>query len=138
MDALVNLSWRVYLAVPLMVLGATLALQSERRGRPALLCTVRGDPSQLIPLMQCFRATVIGLAIGGIGAAWIWHLAWLFIVSLTIAVGESMETALVIYAVRHGSQLQVGASRARGQTSPQRCNRRGQQASSGRVTDRLY
>ncbi|ETX06091.1 hypothetical protein [Candidatus Entotheonella palauensis] len=118
METLVNLSWRLYLALPLMALGAALALRSERRGHPAFLCMVRGDPSQLIPLMQCFRAMVIGLAMIGVGAAWIWHLTWLFIVSLTIAVGESMETALVIYALRHGSQLQVGTPRARGRTIP--------------------
>src|SRR5687768_11376736 len=113
-DTLINLSWRLYLAVPLMALGAMLAVQAARRGRPALLCTVRGDASQLVPLMQCFRTTVIGLAIVGIGAAWTWHLTWLLIVSLAIAAGESMETALIIFAVRHGAQLQIGTSRARG------------------------
>ncbi|PON15464.1 hypothetical protein C2W62_23650 [Candidatus Entotheonella serta] len=113
-DNIINLSWRFYLAIPLMALGATLALRAARRGHPALMCTVRGDPSQLIPLMQRFRATVIGLAMVGIGAAWIWHLTWLCIVSLAIAVGESMETALAIFALRHGSQLQVGTYRGRG------------------------
>lgn len=113
-ENVVHLSWRLYFALPLMALGATLALRAARRGQPALMCTVRGDPSQLIPLMQRFRATVIGLAMVGIGAAWIWHLSWLLIVSLAVAVGESMETALAIFALRHGTQLQIGTPRGRG------------------------
>lgn len=113
-ETFINLSWRLYVALPLMVAGTTFAIWSARLGRPALLCAVRGDPSHLIALMQRFRGTIIGLAIVGIGAAWIWHLTWLFIVSLTIAAGETFETSLIIFALRHGSRLQLGTPRVRG------------------------
>lgn len=59
--------------------------------------------------MQGFRATIIGLALVGIGAAWIWHLTWLLIVSLATAGGETLETSLIIFALRHGAELKLGA-----------------------------
>ena len=113
MELVVHLSWRLYLALPLMALGVVIAIRGAKRARPALVSAVRGDPSRLVTLMQGFRATVIGLALVGIGAAWIWHLTWLFIVSLAIACGESLETFLVIYALRHGAHVEIGARRVR-------------------------
>ena len=116
MEWLVHLSWRLYLALPLMGVGVVIAVQGARRGQPALMSAVRGDPSELVRLMQGFRSTVIGLALVGLGAAWIWQLGWLLIVSLAVACGETMETALVIYALRHGSDVKIGTRQSRYET----------------------
>jgi hypothetical protein len=45
---------------------------------------------------------------GGIGAAWIWHLPWLLVLSLAIGGGETLETSLILFALRHGSHLVLG------------------------------
>ena len=116
MDLLIHFSWRLYLALPMMGLGLVIAIGGAKRARPALVAAVRGDPSHLVTLMRGFRATVIGLALVGIGAAWIWHLTWLFIVSLATACGESLETFLVIYALQHGADVSLGARRVRVET----------------------
>lgn len=119
MELLVHLSWRLYLALPLMALGVVIATCGAKRGRPALVSAVGGDPSHLVTLMHGFRNTIIGLALVGIGAAWVWHLTWLFIVSLATACGETLETSLIIYALRHGSQLKIGTRRVRYETRRQ-------------------
>jgi hypothetical protein len=63
--------------------------------------------------MVGFRALIIGLALIGIGAAWAWHILWLFIVSLATAGGETLETSLILFALRHGRHLQIGNKRVR-------------------------
>jgi hypothetical protein len=107
-DTLAHLSLRLYLAFPLMVLGAILAVWGAKRGLQGLLCAVRGDAAQLVPFIEGFRATMIGLALVGIGAAWIWHLPLLLILSLAIGGGETLETSLILFALRHGSHLKLG------------------------------
>jgi hypothetical protein len=113
METLVHLSWRLYLAVPLMMLGAALAVWGGRRGLKGLLHAVRGDSAHLVPFMEGFRAAVIGLALVGLGLAWMWHLTWLLVLSLTTAAGETLETSLILFALRHGSSLEIGRPRAR-------------------------
>lgn len=111
METLVHLSWRLYLVVPLMVLGAVVAVWGAKCGNKGLLGAWRGDSAQLAPLMRGFRAFVLGLAMIGLGVAWAWHLPWLLIVSLATAGGETLETSLVLYALKHGARLQIGARR---------------------------
>lgn len=107
-DTLAHLSLRLYLAFPLMVLGAVLAVWGAKRGLQGLLHAVGGDPAQLVPLMQGFQATMIGLALVGIGTAWVWQLPLLLILSLAIGGGETLETSLILFALRHGSHLKLG------------------------------
>ena len=111
MDTLAYLSWRLYLVLPLTALGATVAVWGAKRGLHGLLGAVRGDAAQLVPFMEGFRATIIGLALVGLGAAWVWHLPWLLIVSLAIGAGETFETSLILFALRHGAHLQLGRPR---------------------------
>lgn len=113
MEMFVHLSWRLYLAVPLMAIGAAGAVWGANRGLQGLRGAVRGDSAQLIPFMEGFRATVIGLALVGIGAAWIWHLTWLLLISLAIGGGETLETSLILFALRHGATLEIGRPGAR-------------------------
>jgi hypothetical protein len=112
-ETLVTLSWRWYLAVPLMVLGATCAAWGAKRGLTGLRCAMRGDSAQLVAFMVGFRATIWGLALVGLGAAWIWQLTWLFVVSLAIGGGETVETCLILFALRHGAHLEIGKPRMR-------------------------
>jgi hypothetical protein len=111
MDMLINLSWRLYLAVPLMVSGVAVAVWGTKRGLTGLLDAVHGNSAQLAPFMEGFRATILGLALVGIAMAWVWHLTWLFALSLTTAAGETLETSLILFALRHGAHLEVGGGR---------------------------
>lgn len=113
MDTLVNLSWRLYLVLPLMALGGAMAVWGTRRGFSGLRCAVHGDAAQLLAFIVGFRTTIWGLALMGIGAAWLWHLTWLFIISLAIGCGETLETFLILFALRHGSHLSIGTRRPR-------------------------
>ena len=113
METLAVLSWRWALVCLLMVAGAGIAVWGARRGRKGLLGAVRGDSAHLVPLMEGFRALIIGLALIGVGLAWIWHLPWLLIVSLTTAAGETFETTLILFALRHGAHLELGRRRPR-------------------------
>jgi hypothetical protein len=108
MDTLVNLSWRLYLILPLMAMGGALAVCGTRQGASGLRCAVHGDAAQLLAFIKGFRTTIWGLALMGIGVAWLWHLTWLFIVSVAIGCGETLETFLIVFALRHGSHLSIG------------------------------
>jgi hypothetical protein len=96
-----------------MAVGAAVALWGAKRGLHGLRGAVRGDATQLVPFMEGFRATILGLALAGISAAWVWHVLWLLVVSLAIAGGETLETSLILFALRHGARLTLGRPRAR-------------------------
>ena len=71
MQMLIDLAGWWYGALPLMAVGAAGAVRGARRGWHGLRGAVHGDASQLVPLMEGFRTCIIGLALVGIGAAWI-------------------------------------------------------------------
>ena len=99
MDALIELSWRLYPASALIALGVVIAAAGARRCRLAFLRPLAGS---MYPLgwMHGFRLTVIGLAVVGIGAAWLWHLGWLLALSLAIGGEETLESSIAIAALR--------------------------------------
>jgi hypothetical protein len=107
MEALLHLSWRLYVALPLMVLGAALAAWGIKKGLNGLLCALRGDSAHLVTLMEGFRLSIIGLALTGIGAAWAWHLTWLLALSLVIGGGETLESSIDIFALRRWSCFEL-------------------------------
>ena len=107
-----------YGALPLMAVGAVYAVRGARRGWHGLRGAVHGDASQLIPLMAGFRTCILGLALVGISAAWIWQRPVLLLLSLAIAAGETMETSLILFALRHGAHLAYGRPRARDRVRP--------------------
>ena len=113
MTTLVGLVGWWYGALPLMAVGAVYAVRGARRGWHGLRGAVHGDASQLVPLMAGFRTCILGLALVGISAAWIWQRPVLLLLSIAIAAGETMETSLILFALRHGAHLEYGRPRAR-------------------------
>ena len=105
-DALIELSWRVYPASLLMALGAALALWGLRTELDGMRRPVR-DPAKALTVMQGFRTAVIGLALVGVGAAWTWHLGWLLALSLAIGGEETLESSICIFALRRDRRLQA-------------------------------
>jgi hypothetical protein len=112
METLGDLAWRWYVIIPLMVVGAAGAVWGAQRGWRGLRGAVRGDPAQLVPFMQGFRACILGLALVSIGAAWAWQVPVLLVLALCIGGGETFETSLILYALRHGADLARGLPHA--------------------------
>lgn len=107
MAELVEASWRIYPALALAVLGAALAAGGVRLGADGFRRPVQ-DPAKAVTVMRGFRRLVIGLALAGVGVAWIWGLAWLLAVSLVIGAGETFESSLDIFALERGRRLRAG------------------------------
>ncbi len=85
METLIELPWRGYPISALIALGIGLALWGLLMVVNGLRGALRGDSGKLLPWIQGFRLTIIGLALAGLGAAWAWQLTWLLV--LTLAIG---------------------------------------------------
>lgn len=100
LDEIASLSWRWYPATALIGLGASLALWGLRAEVLGLRDSLRGDHTRIVVWIQGFRLSIIGLALAGIGAAWALHLTWLLVLSLAIGGEETLESSIVIFALR--------------------------------------
>ena len=100
MDTLIDFSWRLYPASAVMALGAGLVLWGTKAGVDGFRRALRGDSANLATWIWGFRLSIIGLALVGIGGAWAWHLLWLFVLSLAIGGEETLESSMVIWALR--------------------------------------
>ena len=107
METLIELSWRVYPITALIALGIGLALRGLLMGLTGLRGAMRGDSGKVLPWIQGFRLSIIGLALAGLGAAWGWHLTWLLVLTLAIGGEEILESSIVIFALRIGSRLEM-------------------------------
>jgi hypothetical protein len=106
MDAIADLSWRLYPAAALMAAGSALAAIGLRRGVGGLLLPIR-HPGKALVCMRGFRLAVIGLAVAAIGAAWLWQIDWLMVLALVIGGEETLESTLHVYALTNGSKLRL-------------------------------
>ena len=99
MDALTDLSWRVYPASALMALGAAILfsgirLEVEGIRRPA------GDSMKMVTVIRGFRIAVVGVALASLGAAWTWHITWLFVLALVFVGEEALESSVILFILR--------------------------------------
>ena len=99
MATLIDLSWRLYLASALIGLGAVflfagIRLEVEGIRRPT------GDSSKMVTVIRGFRIAVIGLSLAGLGAAWNWHITWLFVLSLIFGDEEVLESSVHLFILR--------------------------------------
>ncbi|MGE0539652.1 MAG: hypothetical protein AB7R89_05695 [Dehalococcoidia bacterium] len=98
----VLLPWHVAGASTLIALGLFLAARGVRR---CYLAFPRPHASmQPLGWMRGFRLTLIGLAVAGIGAAWLWQMPWLLALSLAIGGEEALESSIAIHALRGQQQ----------------------------------
>ena len=98
MDALIDLSWRLYPAALLMAAGFTLAARGTLHFRRGFEPPFDG-PSRVLAGVRGFRRAIIGLAIAGIAAAWLWQIDWILVLSLVIGGEELLESTLHIQAL---------------------------------------
>jgi hypothetical protein len=99
MDALVELSWRAYPAVALLVAGLGLMARGVRDMTSGLR-----RPYRPATYMAGFRAGVVGLAVAGIAGAWVWQQLWLLVLALAIGGEELLESSIALYALREGER----------------------------------
>ncbi len=107
METLTELTWRVYPISALIGLGIGLALWGLLMELNGLRGALRGDSGKLLPWIQGFRLSIIGLALVGLGAAWAWQLTWLLVLTLAIGGEETLESSIVIFALRRGRRLKM-------------------------------
>lgn len=121
MDALTDLSWRAYPALILIVFGLALGLQGGWRFAAAFRPPFDG-PSRLRGGLRGFRRGIIGLALAGLAAAWLWQIDWLAALSLVVVAEEVWESTLHIQAVgmseRHALRSTQIAAEARSEGWP--------------------
>lgn len=101
MDALIELDWRVYPASVLMAAGVAVLLWGVRLGSSGRRLPT-GDPAKILAAVQGFRVAVIGIALAGVGAAWAWHVMWLFVLSLVFGGEELLESTTHISILKRG------------------------------------
>jgi len=107
MEWLIEAPWRHYPAAVAMALGALLAIIGAQRQVDGITRPI-DDPAKAVTWMRGFRRTIIGLAILGIGAAWMWQAPWLLALSLIIGAGEIFESSLDVWALTNGKELRLG------------------------------
>lgn len=84
MDALIDLSWRIYPATALVGLGAAFLYRGLRKGSAGLKRGSAGS-SDMASFVLGFRLAVISIALAGLGVAWIGHVTWLLVLSRSSA-----------------------------------------------------
>lgn len=105
MEAIVELSWRIYPSSVLLAIGASLAGYGAVVQYRGIVKPIR-DPDKNLTWMRGFRMTIVGLAIAGTAAAWAWQSAFLLVLALLIGGGETFESSLDIFALRRGRRMQ--------------------------------
>lgn len=110
MDALAQLTWRIYPAAGLMALGILLTVRALRICRIAWRRPV-SDLMEPLGWLRGFRLTIIGLALAGVGAAWLWQLGWLLALSLVIGGEETLECSIAVSALRGEQRLTIASTR---------------------------
>ncbi len=104
----VNAPWRVYPAVALALFGIALlgrGLWFGSAGSPGLLRQGRNA----VAWIRSFQIAVVGLAVVGVAAAWVWRQPWLLVVALGIVGEELLEPSRILTALkRHPSRPPTG------------------------------
>ena len=104
MDALVDLSWRLYPAAAIMAAGAAMVAW----GALTLFRTDQidaRDRGKAILLVSGIRLLLMGGAIAALGASWYWQQFWLLVLALAIGGEELLETSFVLFILRRGKRL---------------------------------
>jgi hypothetical protein len=99
MNLLMHPAWQSIAAMAPLALGLALAIRGIRRCRVAL---PRPRSGSMHPLtwMRGFREALFGLALAGVGAAWLWHAGWLLALAIAIGGEETLETSIAVSALR--------------------------------------
>jgi hypothetical protein len=81
-------------AAMLLATGAPLLLVGLWREWDGLRRTV-SDPGKVLTWVRGFRLSMIGLALAGSGAGWLFDQTWLIVLSLAIGGEETLESSII-------------------------------------------
>jgi hypothetical protein len=98
-SALSDLPWRQAVKIVLVLLGLIVfwhGLWGGRNGQRGLLRPRAGTLQRI----EGWRRVIIGLALVGFGAAWLWESALLFYLTVAIGFVEGSEASAVIAVMR--------------------------------------
>ena len=99
MEALVDLSWRPFPSAVLIIIGLATAWAGSGLAARGLRQRAGGG-SNMQDFVRGFRFAVIGLVLAGLGAAWWWHVKWLFVLSLVFGGEEILESTVHLAILR--------------------------------------
>jgi hypothetical protein len=106
------MDWQTAAQVALMVAGIPLGVRGLRIEWTALFRPLR-DPGKVLMFFRGFRMSIIGLALIGIGAGWMWDQTWLILLSVAIGIEETIESSIDVFALTRGKDLRLGPRSAR-------------------------
>src|SRR5215211_6714824 len=95
MNALFELSWRVYPASVLLAVGGLLVVAGLRR-----MWQPFHGPIDTLAWMTGFRLGVVGLALVGIGLAWLWQQVWILAIALGVGGEELLESSSYVAVMK--------------------------------------
>jgi hypothetical protein len=105
MDALTALPWRALPSSAIMAAGALLFLFGIETLVKALRISIWSMDRPIV-WVGGFRAAIIGLAVVGLGAAWLTQQLWVLLLALAIGGEELLETSVLLYAMRRGRRIE--------------------------------
>lgn len=98
MESMFGPAWRPYPAALAAVLGLVLVLRAALAARKDARRPVK-DALALALLVRGFRRAVLGLALIGVAAGWVWQQPWLLVVSLVVGFEETLESSIIVGAL---------------------------------------
>ncbi len=116
--SIVDAPWRTYPAVALALFGIVMmgrGLWVGSASGPGLLRQGRDAAAWI----NGFQIAVVGLALVGIAAAWVWRQPWLLVVALGIAGEELLETSRILTALKLSPSQRLASGIVRPRSPPQ-------------------
>ena len=105
-----TLSWQTIASLALIALGAPILIAGLRREWDGLRRPLR-DPTKVLTWVHGFRLSMIGLALAGSGAGWLFDQTWLIVLSLAIGWEETLESSIMNFALTGGRDLRITIAR---------------------------
>jgi hypothetical protein len=112
MDAFFEWPWRFYPATAIAVVGLWLTVRGLRRQALARRYS-ETTMTKPIGLMSGFRLILLGVPLVLVSAGWVLQQEWLFWIGVVVAGEETLETSMLLAALREGERAQVLAARRR-------------------------
>ncbi|MEX2226014.1 MAG: hypothetical protein WEB52_06170 [Dehalococcoidia bacterium] len=116
MDAIADVTYRIYPATAMIAAGVVMAFFGLRRDLAGLRAPF-SDRNKTLNMLTGFRMAIVGIALMLFGAAWIAQVTWLMWLAAIIGLGELLESSLMISGIRTGQQLADEQQRRNHRTS---------------------
>ena len=108
MDLLTDLCWRAIPSALTMAAGLMLFIYGIETLAQALRTSIWSMDRPIV-WVGGFRAAIIGLAVVGLGAAWLTQQLWVLLIALAIGGEELLETSVLLYVMRRGRRIERAA-----------------------------